>query len=288
MNKHRTEIPMKTTTRLVLALILGTFLFGPNGYCGDDKPRQGKPATNAEAEAAWHSRISEINLGDNLPLFEVVRSVLSRHFPNVNFVVPESARDTTVPRLVLRNVTLAETLKAMELASDGRIRGGPPTEPQAVDAAGLPIRSATDNSKGNIVTFSVGPVPGSSDAARQNPAVCRVFSLAPYLGDRSEKDGQLAIKQLYDAFAVAWAMLAKYDRDVHEPSLTIHEGTKLLIAVGRDKELSVIDSVIRQLQGSAPARRVATPAENEAKTKSANINAPPAAGTKPSPAPSFE
>jgi hypothetical protein len=278
---------MKATTRIVLNLVFAVLLFGANAYGADEKPRQGKVITEADVEAAWHRRVPEIDLGDNFPLPEVVKNALSRHFPEVNFIVPESARDESVPRLALRNVTLAETLKAMELASDGRIRGGAPAEPQGVDAAGLPIRVAGGVPQGNIVTFSVGPVL-VPHAARQNPAVCRVFSLAPYLADRSEKDGQLAIKQLYDAFHVAWSMLAKYDRDVHEPSLTIHEGTKLLIAVGHEKELAVIDSVIRQLQGSAPVKRVTAPADNEAKTKAANTDAPAKAGAKPAPPNSFE
>jgi hypothetical protein len=61
--------------------------------------------------------------------------------------------------------------------------------------------------------------------------------------------------------------------------LKIHDGTKLLIAVGRDRELAVIEQVIKQLQGSASAKTVATP--DELQPKPANTGAPPAAGNKP-------
>jgi hypothetical protein len=157
-----------------------------------------------------------------------------------------------------------------------------------VDAAGLPIRVTTDNSKGNLVTFNVGPLPGSPSADRQRAesskdsasVVCRVFSLAPYLAYRSEKDADLAIKSLYDTLDVAWHMLSKQVRDVQAPELKIHSGTKLLIAVGRESELAVIEQVIKELQGSSPIKRITTPAENESKPKAGTADALPATGTK--------
>lgn len=114
---------MKNSTRILLSLVLGVALFAADGYPAEERPKQAKVMTEAEVGAAWQRRIPEIDLGDQLPLAEVAKN-LGERFREVNFVVPERARSEAVPRLVLRNVTLGEILKAIELASEGRIRGG--------------------------------------------------------------------------------------------------------------------------------------------------------------------
>jgi len=287
---------MKNSTRILLTLLLGAALFAIDGYSADGKPKQATVITDADVEGAWQRRVPEIvlgNVGDNYPLAAVVED-LRRHFPELNFIVPESARAEMVPGLRLRSVTLDEILKAIEIASGGHIRGGVPSDALGIDAnTGLPFRRTTDrrttdNPKGNIVTFSVGPLPGSQASDRKtnensedlNRTVCRVFSLAPYLAYRSEKDADVAIRSLYETLDVAWTMLGRQVRDVHPPELKIHSGTKLLITVGRERELAVIEQVIKELQGSAPVKKVATLGENEFKPKAASGDAPPAVETK--------
>jgi hypothetical protein len=276
--QHCLEKLMKNTPRILISLVVGLALFAADGFCAEEKAKPGK-ASNVDVEAAWQRRLPDINLGDNLPL-AMVAELIGKQFPELNFVVPVGARDKTVPLLVLRNVTLDDILKAIELASEGNIRGGVPSEPQGVDANGLPIRMTLGNSHGNLVAFSVGPVPGSPSAAGQNPAVCRVFSIAPYLANRSKQDADRAVKILYDAFHTAASMLQRRDSDARELDITIHEGTKLLIAVGRDKDLAVMEQVIKELQRFEPARRITAPTENELKPQAATADPPPAAGTK--------
>ena len=67
---------------------------------------------------------------------------------------------------------------------------------------------------------------------------------------------------------------------MRESDITVHDGTKLLIAVGREKDLAVIEQVIKELQRFEPAPRIAAPAENEFKPKAAPADAPPPADRK--------
>lgn len=261
-------------TRTWLGLLLSAVLFTAQGYSAEEKPN----ALATDVDVAWRRQMPKMDLGDNLPLAEVA-NLLGTKFPEVNFIVPENARSASVPRLVLRNVTLRDILDAMELVSEKHIRWFVPgTEPIAVDQTGLPIIPRATNSQGNLVTFIFTAPHDTVETRPPSPYVCRVFSLAPYLANRSEKDMTVAVQSLYSALETAWEMLKKYDRDVRTPTLKIHDGTKLLIAVGRDRELAVIEQVIKQLQGSASAKTVATP--DELQPKPANTGAPPAAGNK--------
>lgn len=272
---------MKQRTRIWLGLLFGIVLFAVPSYSAEEKPKT-NIATAPSVEAAWSRRLPEMDLGDNLPLDEVAKQ-LANQFREVNFIVPENARDATVPRLVLRNVTLDEILEALELVTEKRIRWYiPGAGPIGLDAAGLPVINRVPDLQANLVTFVVTKPPTPAlPAAPPNPTLCRVFSLAPYLSHSSKDDADRAIESLYSAFETAWDMLKKSDRNIRPPALKIHDGTKLLIAVGREKELAVIEQIIKELQGSAPTRTIATPAENESTAKSINASPPSATGTKP-------
>ena len=276
---------MKNNTRVLLSLLLGAALFAAAGHSADEKPNpaKAKPSkvmTDVDVESAWQRQIHEVYF-DNLPLTEVA-NFLSQQFPELNFIVPEGARDENVPPLKLRNVTLDEILKAIELASEGRIRGGVPNTGFAINqATGLPLADA--NARRNLVTFSIGSLPGILPPARmpeKAEVLCRVFSLGPYLAYyRSEKEVDAAIQSLYEALDIAWNMLGKQVRIVNKPELKIHPGTKLLIAVGREQELAVIDQVVKQLQVAAGYYRRPA-ADNENKNKGATTDAPPTASPK--------
>src|SRR5215212_4942525 len=116
---------MKYSTCILFALVFGSALFEPTAHSADEKSKPAQATTGAVFGPAWQRRLPEIDLGDRLPLADVAKNLTER-FPEVNFVVPETARDEPVPRLNLRNVTLSEILKAIEIASEGRIHALPP------------------------------------------------------------------------------------------------------------------------------------------------------------------
>ncbi len=186
---------------------------------------------------AWARRLASLKM-EALPLVEVVKE-LDGKFPEVNFIVPDAGRDATVS-LNLRNVSLQEVLDAIEMSSEGAVRS---------------------MKRGNMVSFAVA----RSGNSRGNSALCRVFRLSPYLDGKSEKESEVAVKSLYDALTLAWTMLGEQERGVQRPNLTIHRETKLLIAVGREKELSVVEQVVRELGAVVTTR--ALPGATELKAR---------------------
>src|SRR2546425_234350 len=100
--------------RLALAAF---FLTGPN-LVGADKSTP-KDVPEPSVAAAWQRRLSAVGY-DGIPLSEVVNK-LRQDFPELNFIVKEKARPEAVS-LILRSVTLEEFLKAIEPATDGRVR----------------------------------------------------------------------------------------------------------------------------------------------------------------------
>ena len=195
---------------------------------------------------------------------------LRRQFPEVNFVVPESAGNAYV-RLILRSVTLGDILKAIELASDGKIRASVAGTGQTVDSAtGLPMTTVGSDARSNLVSFAFAGYAPDPPLPPENHVACRVFSLSPYLAGLSEKETDAAIKSLHEAFAISLGMLTKFDRDITSPDFQIHQGTKLLIAVGREKELVVIEQIIKELPGSAPSATLPSPVKNDPKAKTAS------------------
>jgi hypothetical protein len=220
-------------------------------------PKEATARTVAEPDvaAAWQRRIPDL-ISDNLPLGEIINQLRQR-FPEINFLVKQqSDSDADVNgvsvKMVLRAVTLQEILKALELAS-GRpiqITGGPDGRlvvfeskraALAVDANGLPVQP--------------------------DPVTSRVFSISRYLENRSEKEADVALRQLDEVIATTSRMLtdASNSQRRFKPILNFHRNTKLLIAVGRPDELEVIEQVVRELQStpSAPATAVGTAAEKE-------------------------
>src|ERR1051325_6182037 len=117
---------MKQFTRILTGLMLGITVFALSVQAADEggnpsrfAARKTEEVISQETQRGWLRRIAAIEFGEGNPL-QWVASHLSERFPEINFVVPENSRDAIVPPLVLRNVSLSETLKALELASQGR------------------------------------------------------------------------------------------------------------------------------------------------------------------------
>jgi len=238
------------------------------------------PALEAEVTKAWQRRIPEIR-ADNLPL-SAVADGLRQEFPEVNFIVPNHALDATV-RITLRSVTLGDILKAIELASDGRIQATVAGMGQRQDpATGLLVPTASSDVRSNLVSFAFAGYVAESPPA---PPACRVFSLVSYLAGLGENEVGAAVRSLHEAFEAALEMLKRVDKDVRSPELTIHLGTKLLIAVGREKELAVIDQIIKELQRAGPAASWPVPPKPDVNAKVVPPPPPPPPPPRPLPAP---
>lgn len=73
------------------------------------------------------------------------------------------------------------------------------------------------------------------------PKTCRFYNLAPYLETYKVEDVTTAIQ-------TGWKMLG----EVSPPVISYHKDTKLLIAVGEQGKLILIDEVLRQLSNPVP------------------------------------
>ena len=142
--------------------------------------------------------------------------------------------------VVLRSVTLEEILKAIGPATEGRVQVIWNDNDRLVifDQASraLPVDPATGQ-----------PFPNSGKK------ICRVYNVSDYLNGLADKDADKAIAEIQNVLETAWKMLRDANSDIDEPipTLSVHRGTKLLIAVGRPEDLMILDQVVTRLQGSS-------------------------------------
>lgn len=227
MNQQKLSM-MWVLSLLVLAL------WTPAAECDEGK----KSAEGTVVKTAWDRRVPELTWND-ISLAQVGEE-LGHLFSEVNFVVPKSIAKETVS-LTGRSVTLAEILKGIHLASDGRIV----------------IQGVEESSVGdqNLVSFSRAP-----DAGREKPAarknVVRAFSLKPYLAGFPPAQGQeIAIESLREAVAIAVDLVAKSTKGVEGPNLQFHRETGLLIAEGQPEVIEVVQEIVRELGSASKASR---------------------------------
>jgi hypothetical protein len=239
-------------SRGLCSLLLAAATFLSAADQPEAKQATARSAPKPDVAAAWQRRIPEM-VSDNLPLGEIIKE-LRHQFPEINFLIKQQT-DTEFDvssfsvKMVLRAVTLQEILKALELAAQRplQITGGPDERlvvfeakpaPAAVDASGLPLAS--------IQT--------------------RVFNISRYLGSRTEKEAAEAMKELENVLHTAgdMQMAASRGERPFRPRLSLHRGTKLLIAVGRPDELAIVEQVVTELQSTLgqptlPARPASEP-----------------------------
>jgi hypothetical protein len=233
--------------------VFAVLLIGPSHLSAGEKTNQiGAADPGAKASRfkvpVWERHLPEINWYGQ-PLDEIVKT-FRQEFPEINFVVTGRVGSEAVSGAVLRDVTLGEIFKALEPATEGRIR-------------------VTWNPDDRLVIFDKPPVIVSGD-----PVICRVFNVSRFLGDREGKEADAAFNNITEAVQTAWSMLREANGDQTEPPprLSLHRGTKLLIVVGRVYAVNVVEDIVKQLQGTAPARNIPLPpdAQREGKSKKPN------------------
>jgi hypothetical protein len=238
---------MKRMAREMRVLMLALLALGAGMLQADDKPPTA-PA-RPKTDEAWQRQIPELTSTD-LPLDEFV-ILLRDRFPEVNFLVKEKVRKQTV-RLVLRSATLEEILEAIGPATDDRVK------------VVLP-----ENSTQRLVIFDRTPQPDVDPAtglpfAAAGKKICRIYNVSEYLNAVPDKDVDKAIAEIQNVLETAWRMLrdANPDEDPALPSLSVHRGTKLLIAVARPEDMVILEQVVIGLQGSAPNTAIPVPPDS--------------------------
>jgi hypothetical protein len=169
----------------------------------------------------WEKQL-DLVVFENLLLSEVVE-FLRQEFDGLNFVLAEELRDVE-PFLKLRWVTISDILEGLALATDGLVQHKQVSE--------------------RLVHLSVDP------GVQRRPEL-KAFNLRNYF-DAFGGEEEEALKELYQVLEQGWIMMRQANGGRsrgRQPELNIHQKTKLLIAVGYETELRVVEAIVDALHG---------------------------------------
>ena len=172
---------------------------------------------------------------------QLVKTIEASSGQRLNAIIPAEFEDVKLPALKMRQVTADDLFKGLELASQRTIT-------YATASIGFGARAQRQYSTartgvgfrriGNVWVFY-----HEKPAIPNEPQASRFYHLEPYL--KTYKVGDIIT-----AIRTAWKMLG----EAKEPTLSFHEETKLLIAVGSQEQLQVIDDALAALR-PGPERR---------------------------------
>jgi hypothetical protein len=211
------------------------------------------------------------NAAPDLPRFDLdfaggtpqqLVDTIKERIGTLNAIIPVQHKDVHIPPLKMRQVNAAQLFDALSMASSRTIayQTGFSDAPFGAKAQ---RRAQFQEMVVNYGFRANGPITpetvwyfynGDRPENLANQNVCRFYQLEPYLQKYKVDDITTAIR-------AGWKMLGEHD----VPQLNYHEDTKLLIGVGREPMLDIIDSVLAQLTTANPlgepssARRKPTP-----------------------------
>jgi hypothetical protein len=194
---------------------------------------------------------------------EFVRAVEQATASPFNLIIPGHAKDLTIPPVNVREVTLTPLLNALSAASRE-------TKPVLASAnvtarpqpgfGGIEYRNTgfqftrTPGTVGSpvwqLTVEKVTPLPEPAPAP-QAPRIARFYQLKPNL------EAGLKVEDITTVARTAWTMMKLDAKDI--PDLKVHEETGLLIAVGSESALSVIESVLQELPKKYEEKRPLPP-----------------------------
>ena len=167
-----------------------------------------------------------------------------------NIIIAPKLRDTPIPELELKKVTLADIFQALNTLSEDKsiqwqLSGstepiwvlnpapGALNTPAQVGGAGFPGASGFGMPGMMVDPLTGAPIP------LNNGRICQILPLGKYLGEYKVEDITTAVK-------TAWSMMG----DDAGAQLKYHTDTKLLIAVGTSGQLSILSQVLSSLETS--------------------------------------
>lgn len=175
----------------------------------------------------------------------------------LNVIIPNEHKDVELPPLNMKGVNVKQLFDALEQAN---MRMVPYVTGEAAGRRMISERSTTTTFRTTppITANSIWYFQVTRPETLPEPKVIRYYQLKPYLTDYK-------IDDLTTAIQAGWTMLG----ETEVPKLNFHADTNLLIAVGSASQLSVIDSVLMELnKGLAPEMKKNMP--SQMKTEPAN------------------
>jgi hypothetical protein len=182
---------------------------------------------------------------------ELVEAISNASGFQLNAIIPDEYANARLPALRMTQVTAPRLFQALRMATIRTVTypvgyysspGGPRTQYQ-----GFQTYSSFETTDSLIDDSTVWyftcpqPPPQLDTAPPPVPKTCRFFQLAPYLESYNVEDVTTAVQ-------TAWKMLG----ETHPPTLSYHDDTKLLIAVGEPDKVKLIEDVLSQLAAAPP------------------------------------
>ncbi len=235
----------------------------PRGGLGRRGPGGGGfPGGRGETQ---EQAVADTNADISLPRFdldfpggkpkELVRAVEKAMRRPLNVVIPQENANAELPPLSVKGVTVVQLFQALAQASQKQepyvtgYSSGPPTFGRTPSYAfvntGYGFRTTGAPSENSIWYFfwdKVPSVPGLNAELAGPPPVCRFYQLAPYLA------AGYKVEDITTAIETGWKML----NETNPPRISYHKDTKLLIAVGTDNKLGIIQDVLNHLPTDKP------------------------------------
>jgi len=173
---------------------------------------------------------------------QLVRAIekASGKLPNV--VVPVEHADFQLPPLKMKAVTVPRLFEALSGASVRNIRIPTPGKGRGYDEVYNSYSFQTLGPPNEDLVWYFSARAGTVESMPPHVVpVCRFYQLGPYMDTYKVEDITTAIQ-------TGWKMLG----EKNPPTITYHKDTKLLIAVGEQDKLILIDEVLRQLSNPVP------------------------------------
>lgn len=168
---------------------------------------------------------------------ELVAAIDKARAKPINAIVPDDSNDIQIPPLKMSDVTVAELFKALQMASVKYVLNSY-NNGQSFSQSDTSYGFETTSNPGadNTVWYFKERKPLEPLPIKE---VCRLYNLESLLEKYKIEDITTAIQS-------GWEML----HVTKMPQLKFHPETRLLIAVGAEENLQVIENVLRQLQPS--------------------------------------
>ena len=172
----------------------------------------------------------------------------------LNVIVPDEFADIKLPALKMNGVDVSQLFQALEAASQKSEAyfSSPPYGSYQIARTSYGFRTQGKISDDSVWYFSVE----KPMAPAVPPKVCSFYSLAPYI------DHGMTVDDITTAIQTGWKMLG----DKETPAISFHKDTKLLIAVGEESKLQLIDFALQQLAKGKPLSQ-GEPARNAGAAK---------------------
>jgi hypothetical protein len=162
----------------------------------------------------------------------------------INAIIPDEGNDVQIPRMSLKRVTVESVFESVSLASQANSRAsnqrprsfGGGVEPAPTQLT-YGFRRATGDDESPVWVFYFQK-PAVEERALPAKSV-RFFQLAPYL----DGPNGLKVEDITTAIRTGYDLLGAKDA----PEFKFHKETRLLIAVGEQSRLALIDEVLNSL-----------------------------------------